>query len=85
MIIFGLIFILWISTEFYWVLFEYDIVTGQSKLTIIINVFDKRHNLTHLLRSLMQQSISSYEIIITKNFKYNYSDTPFSKFKKKKI
>ena len=84
-IIFGLIFILWISTEFYWVLFEYDIVTGQSKLTIIINVFDKRHNLTHLLRSLMQQSISSYEIIITKNFKYNYSDTPFSKFKKKNV
>ena len=84
-IIFGLIFILWISTEFYWILFEYDIVTGQSKLTIIINVFDKRHNLTHLLRSLMQQSISSYEIIITKNFKYNYSDTPFSKFKKKNV
>jgi hypothetical protein len=33
----------------------------------------------------MQQSISSYEIIITKNFKYNYSDTPFSKFKKKNV
>ena len=84
-IIFGLIFILWISTEFYWILFEYDIITEQSKLTIIINIFDKKHNLTHLLRSLMQQSISSYEIIITKNFKSNYSETPFSKFKRKNV
>ena len=40
--IFGLIFILWISTEFYWILFEYDIITEQSKLTIIIEIFNSR-------------------------------------------
>ena len=84
-IIVTIIFIYWISTELYWILFEYNIMPGQSKLTIIINSFDKKHNLTHLLRSLMQQSISSYEIIITKNFKSNYSETPFSKFKRKNV
>ena len=84
-IIVKIIFIYWISTELYWILFEYNIMPGQSKLTIIINSFDKKHNLTHLLRSLIEQSISSYEIIITKNYKQELSNLAFEKFKKKNV
>ena len=84
-IIVTIIFIYWISTELYWILFEYNIMPGQSKLTVIINSFDKKHNLTHLLRSLIEQSISSYEIIITKNYKQELSNLAFEKFKKKNV
>ena len=85
LIIFGIIFIYWTSTELYWLLFDSNIITGQSKLTIIINLFNKKQNLTHLLRSLIDQSINSYEIIITKNFKPNFSNLGFEKFKKKNV
>jgi hypothetical protein len=81
-IIFIIIFILWVLAE---LLFEYNIVSQQSKLSIIINTFDKKHNLTYLLRTLMDQSISYYEIIITKNFESNYSSLAFDKFKKKNV
>ena len=84
-IIVTIIFIYWISTELYWILFEYNIMPGQSKHIIIINSFDKKHNLTHLLRSLIEQSISSYEIIITKNYKQELSNLAFEKFKKKNV
>ena len=77
LIICGIIISIWISTELYWLLFEYDIITGKSNLTIIINVVDKRHNLSHLFRTLIDQSFSSYEILITKNFQTNYSELPF--------
>ncbi len=85
MIIFIIIFLLWISFEIYLILFNYNIITWQSKLSIIINIFDKKHNLTYLLRTLMDQSINSYEIIITKNFKSNYSFLAFDKFKRKNV
>ena len=41
--------------------------------------------MTHLLRSLFEQSFSSYELIITKNFEANYSSLPFGKLKRKNI
>ena len=85
LIICGIIISIWISTELYWLLFEYDIITGKSNLTIIINVVDKRHNLSHLFRTLIDQSFSSYEILITKNFQTNYSELPFLKFRKKNV
>ena len=85
LLIFGIIIIYWTSTELYWLLFDSNIITGQSKLTIIINLFNKKQNLTHLLRSLIDQSINSYEIIITKNFKTNLSNLGFEKFKKKNV
>lgn len=85
LIICGIIISIWMSTELYWLLFEYDIITGSSNLTIIINVTNKKHNLAYLLRSLMEQSFSSYEIIISKNFKSNYSELPFLKFRKKNV
>ena len=85
LIIFGIIFIYWTSTELYWLLFDSNAISGQSKLTIIINLFDKKHNLTHLLRSLIDQSINSYEIIITKKFRTNLSNLGFEKFKKKNV
>ena len=81
-IIFIIIFVIWILAQ---LLFEYNIVSQQSKLSIIINTFDKKHNLTYLLRTLMDQSISYYEIIITKNFESNYSSLAFDKFKKKNV
>lgn len=85
LVICGIIISIWISTELYWLLFEYDIITGRANLTIIINVFFKNQNLTNLLRSLMSQYFSSYEIIITKNFQANYSELPFLKFRRKNV
>jgi hypothetical protein len=85
LVICGIIISIWISTELYWLLFEYDIITGRANLTIIINVLDKNHNLSNLLRSLMSQYFSSYEIIITKNFQANYSELPFLKFRRRNV
>ena len=85
LITFSIIFTMWVSSELYWLLFEYNIITGQSKLSIIINSFNKKHNLTHLLRTLMDQSITSYELIITKNFFSNFSSLAFEKFKRRNV
>ena len=85
LVICGIIFSIWISTELYWLLFEYDIIAGKASLTIIINAMDKKHNLTNLLRSLMVQYFFSYEIIITKNFQENLSELPFLKFKRRNV
>lgn len=85
LVICGIIVSIWISTELYWILFEYDIITGGGNLSIIINTKDKNPNLSSLLRSLMYQYISSYEIIITKNFPENFSELPFLKFRRKNV
>ena len=85
LVICGIIVSIWISTELYWLLFEYDIITGGGNLSIIINTKDKNPNLSSLLRSLMYQYISSYEIIITKNFPENFSELPFLKFRRKNV
>lgn len=77
---------IWYSTELYWILFKYDIpipIIGYPKLTIIINSFNKSDYMANLLRSLIDQSFSSYEIIITKSFQSNLSELPFLKFRKK--
>ena len=85
LITFAIIITMWVSSELYWILFEYNIITGQSKLSIIINSFNKKHNLTRLLRTLMDQSINSYELIITKNFFSNFSSLSFKKFKRRNV
>lgn len=82
-LVFSIIFVLWLSTELYWIIFEYNIINGNSKLSIIINTTDKKHNLTYLLRSLASQKFSAYEIIITKNYQSKYSELGFSKFKRR--
>ena len=58
LIIFVIILLIWIPTELYWLLVEYNIM-DSSKLSIIINSFDKKHNLTNLLRNLANQRLSS--------------------------
>ena len=84
--IFSMIFIFWISTEIFLLLYKNGkFLFRFPKLSIIINTFDKKDNLTNLLRSLFDQSISSYEIIITKNFPANYSALSFGKFKRKNV
>ena len=84
-IIFIIICIILVSTELYRILFEYNIILDNPKLTIIINTFNKTAHLANLLRSLMDQSFSSYEIIITKNYQSNFSELSFLKFKRKKV
>jgi hypothetical protein len=84
-LIFVVIAIIWLLSQLYLILYEYDIIKVPSKLTIIINIFDKKYNISQLLRSLMNQSISFYEIIITKNFNSNYSIYAFQKFKKRSV
>jgi len=85
LIIFFSVLIFWISTEIYDLKNVYGIFSKKSKLSIIVNIYDKKSNLTHLLRSLIEQSLSSYELIITKNFEANYSSLPFGKLKRKNI
>jgi hypothetical protein len=85
LLIFFSVLIFWISTEICDLKNVYGILSGKSKLSIIVNIYDKKSNLTHLLRSLMEQSLSSYELIITKNFEANYSSLPFGKLKRKNI
>ena len=80
--IFSMIFILWLSSELYWIFFEINITKGNSKLSIIINA-DEKHNLAHLLRSLASQMFSTYEIIITKKNQSKFSELAFSKFKRR--
>ena len=84
-LIFVVIVIIWLLSQLYLILYEYDIIKVPSKLTIIINIFDKKYNITRLLRSLMDQPILFYEIIITKNFNSNYSLYAFQKFKKRSV
>lgn len=84
LIIFVIILLIWIPTELYWLLVEYNIM-DSSKLSIIINSFDKKHNLTNLLRNLANQRLSSYELIITNNYNKQFNDLPFKKFKKNKV
>ena len=77
------VLLFWISTEIYELKNIFS--TEKSKLSIIVNIYDKKSNLTHLLRSLIKQSFSSYELIITKNFEANYSSLPFEKLKRRNI
>ena len=79
------VLIFWISTEIYDLTNVYGILSRKSKLSIIVNIYDKKSNLTYLLRSLIKQSLTSYELIITKNFEANYSSLPFGKLKRKNI
>lgn len=85
LIIFFSVLIFWISSEIFDLKNAYGILSRKSKLSIIVNIYDKKSNLTHLLRSLLEQSFSSYELIITKNFEANYSLIPFEKLKRKNI
>lgn len=84
-ILFVIMATIWLLSQLYLILYDYDLIKVSSKLTIIINIFDKKYNLTQLLRNLMDQSISFYEIIISKNFDSNYSILAFNKFKKKSL
>ena len=84
-IIFGRIFIIWLSTELYYAFFEYYIIKGNSKLSIIINISDEKQNLTYLIRTLANQYLSSCEIIITKNFISNFNESEFSIFERKNV
>ena len=79
------VLIFWISTEIYDLKSVYGILSRKSKLSIIVNIYDKKSNLTYLLRSLIKQSLTSYELIITKNFEANYSSLPFEKLKRRNI
>ena len=79
------VLLFWISTEIYDLKNVSSILSGKSKLSIIVNIYDKKSNLTHLLKSLIKQSLSSYELIITKNFEANYSSLPFEKLKRRNI
>lgn len=85
LIIFFSVLIFWISSEIFDLKNAYGILSRKSKLSVIVNIYNKKSNLTHLLRSLLEQSFSSYELIITKNFEANYSLIPFEKLKRKNI
>jgi len=85
LVIFFSVLIFWISSEIFDLKNAYGILSRKSKLSIIINIYDKKSNLTHLLRSLLELSFSSYELIITKNFEANYSIIPFEKLRRKNI
>lgn len=85
LIIFFSVLIFWISSEIFDLKNAYGLLSRKSKLSIIVNIYDKKSNLTHLLRSLLEQSFTSYELIITKNFEANYSLIPFEKLKRKNI
>ena len=81
-IAFAIIFIFWLSAELYYIFYQYNIIEGNLGLSIIININNKKQNLTNILRTLSRQSFSSYELIITKNFHSNFSELSFSKFKR---
>ena len=84
--ILALFIIFWALQQLYWILIYYDIIKIKPKLSIIINVYDKKSNLTKLLKSIMDQSITYYEIIITKNFFHiDYNQTDFEQFKRKDV
>ena len=83
--ILALFIIFWALQQLYWILIYYDIIKIKPKLSIIINVYDKKSNLTKLLKSIMDQSITYYEIIITKNFLIDYNQTDFEQFKRKDV
>ena len=84
-ILFYIIIIYFISSEVYFTLFGPDKLEEISKISIIINIFDKKYKINNLLNSLWDLPISSYEILITTNFPSNYSSLPFKKFKRKNV
>ena len=85
-IIFFTIIFFWIKYELFPILDEKGIIDlKKKKFSIIINIFEKDSNLTDLINNLFSQSISSYEIIITRNCPVNFNDLPLENLKQKKV
>ena len=77
--------IFWALKQLYWILIYYDIIKIKTKLSIILNIYDKNSNITNLLKSIRDQSITNYEIIITKNFHIDYNQTELKQLKRKYV